>query len=108
MSTQVCQLTLAGSDARPHAGLTVTAEHLLWVDGKGWTAAGRVRQGDWLSDSHGGRVRVTDNEPLGRSLKVYTMRLAVDNAFYANDVLVHDLCGLAAPVSARNLTEVPR
>jgi large repetitive protein len=108
MSTQVCQLTLAGSDARPHAGLTVTAEHLLWVDGKGWTAAGRVRQGDWLSDSHGGRVRVTDNEPLGRNLKVYSMRLALDNAFYANDVLVHDLCGLAAPVSARNLTEVPR
>jgi hypothetical protein len=108
MSTQVCQLTLAGSDARPHAGLTVTAEHLLWVDGKGWTAAGRVRQGDWLSDSHGGRVRVTGNEPLGRNLKVYTMRLAVDNAFYANDVLVHDLCGLAAPVAARNLTEVPR
>jgi hypothetical protein len=105
MSTQVCRLTLAGPGAAPHAGLTVTAEHLLWIDGKGWTAAARVRPGDWLFDSHEGRVRVTGNEPLGRSLKVYSMRLAVDNAFYANDVLVHDLCGLAAPLAARKVTD---
>ncbi len=108
MSTQVCQLTLAGPSATPHAGLTVTAEHLLWVDGKGWRAAARLGPGDWLFDSHGGRVRVTGNEPLGRSLKVYSMRLAVDNAFYANDVLVHDRCGLAAPVAAPKVTEVAR
>jgi hypothetical protein len=107
MSSQARQLTLAGPGGAPRAGLTVTAEHLLWVDGKGWTAAARVGPGDWLFDSHGRRVRVIGNEPLGRSLKVYSLRLAVDNAFYANDLLVHDLCGLAAPVAARKATGTP-
>jgi len=70
------------------------------VDGKGWTAVARLRPGDWLFNSQGQRVRVTANLPMEQSMKVYTLRLGLDISFYANDVLVHDLCGQTLPATA--------
>ena len=73
--------------------LRTTDEHLFWVDGTGWVEAQKLEPGQWLFDEKGQRLRIVDNRSLGQPLKVYTFRLREDSAFYANDVLVHDLCG---------------
>ena len=41
----------------------------------------------------GQRVQIVSNQTLPGTYKVYTLKLQGDNSFYANDVLVHDLCG---------------
>ena len=76
------------------------------MDGKGWEAARAVIAGDWLSDSNGYRVGVLSNEAVKRSTKVYTFSLSGDNAFYANGILAHDLCGAPPVVTSINTSEV--
>ena len=73
--------------------LRATDEHFFWVDGKGWIKAADLRPTDWLFDEDGRRVQVIANEPLKGPLQVYTLKLQGDVAFYANHVMVHDLCG---------------
>ncbi len=85
-----------------------TAEHLFWVDGKGWTAARALKPGDWLSNSEGAPIEIVENRVLEKSMKVYTLQLARDNAFYANDVLVHDLCGALPATVVSSTTEVSK
>jgi len=58
-----------------------------------------------LCDPRGARIEIAENRPLDRHMKVYTLRLEMDNAFYANDVLVHDLCGGSLPVTAISTPE---
>jgi len=67
------------------------------VDGRGWVEAAKLRAGDWLFHEDGHRVQVTASMALGQSRRVYTFRLSGDSAFYANGVLVHDLCGWWTP-----------
>ena len=78
--------------AEPDAVRT-TDEHLFWVDGKGWVAAAELKVGDWLMNDEGQRVQITANARLSGSHEVYTLKLMGDTAFYANGILVHDLCG---------------
>jgi hypothetical protein len=85
-----------------------TAEHLFWLDGKGWTSAKDLKPGDWLSSSEGKPLEIVENRPINNPKKVYTLRLEKDNAFYANDVLVHDVCGGSLPVTAGLTTEVSK
>lgn len=73
--------------------MLATAEHFFWVDGKGWTAVSRLRAGDWLFNSADQRVQIAGIKIIDSDTKVYTFKLAGDSAFFANDVLVHDLCG---------------
>jgi hypothetical protein len=70
-----------------------TDGHLFWVDGSGWIAARDLQVGDRLIRSTGGNAIITANEPEKETSKVYTLWLGKGHAFYANDVLVHDLCG---------------
>ncbi|HKS38433.1 MAG TPA: hypothetical protein VJW76_14665, partial [Verrucomicrobiae bacterium] len=70
-----------------------TDEHLFWVDGQGWTVANQLQVGDWLSTDTGGVVAVSSNEIDDNPGEVVTLQLRGDNAFYANGILVHDLCG---------------
>ncbi|MGH7953589.1 MAG: polymorphic toxin-type HINT domain-containing protein, partial [Limisphaerales bacterium] len=70
-----------------------TDEHLFWVDGKGWVAAVKLEVGDWLMNDNGQRVQIVSNRHVPGTHEVYTLKLRGDTAFYANDVLVHDLCG---------------
>ncbi|HEV2391800.1 MAG TPA: Ig-like domain-containing protein [Verrucomicrobiae bacterium] len=72
--------------------LFATAEHLFWVDGKGWLPAAELGIGDYVLDWQEHRLRVVRNQVVERSLKVYTLGLTGDTAFYANGILVHDLC----------------
>jgi hypothetical protein len=87
---------LRGADA---PSIVASAEHLFWVDGKGWTTVARLKAGDWLSNEQGQPMEIVENKLLDKPRTVYTLGLEKDNAFYANDVLVHDLCGGALPVS---------
>jgi hypothetical protein len=92
-SSRVHRLHLAGAGNRALPDLLGTEEHLVWVDGKGWTAVGKLQAGDCLFNSKGQRIQVRANELLPGQMPVWTLKLARDVAFYADDVLVHDLCG---------------
>ena len=45
------------------------------------------------------------NQRINELLQVYTFRLREDPAFYANGILVHDMCGFWAP--ERAVAEIP-
>jgi len=102
------EIRLASPDARNPESLLATEEHQFWVDGKGWVAARVVGAGDWLFDSAGRRIRVLANQSVTRRTTVYTFSLDRDNSFYANGVLVHDLCGEAPPEWRARLQEVAK
>jgi hypothetical protein len=74
--------------------LRTTDEHLFWEDGRGWVAASELQPGRWLINDHGRRVQITSNQRVPGSHQVYTLKLRGDTAFYANGILVHDLCGV--------------
>ena len=79
--------------------LRTTDEHLFWEDGQGWVEAQKLKAGDWLLDDAARRVQVTESWRIDGPLHVFTFRLREDQAFYANGVLVHDLCGWWTPES---------
>jgi hypothetical protein len=83
--------------------LTSTDEHLFWVDGAGWTEALDLQVGDRLLCPTGGNAIITANQPLPQKSRVYTLWLGKGHAFYANDVLVHDLCGDILPVAEQKV-----
>ena len=74
-----------------------TDEHLFWEDGKGWVVAAELKVGGWLMNEHRQRVQITANKRISTSREVYTLKLRGDTAFYANGLLVHDLCGAFSP-----------
>ena len=80
--------------AEAQQSVVTTDEHLFWVDGKGWTVANQLQRGDWLLTDGARRVQVADTIRETRTCEVYTLQLHGDSAFYANGVLVHDMCGL--------------
>ena len=93
VSTNLRAIRFAAPGGKDAKELQATEEHRFWVDGKGWTAARAVAAGDWLLNSNGQRISVLGNETVTRSTPVYTFSLSGDDAYYANDVLVHDMCG---------------
>jgi large repetitive protein len=78
-------------------GVRTTDEHFFWVDGQGWTQASGLKPGSWLFNDKGQRVQLTSSTRIKESLPVYTLKLHGDVAFYANGILVHDLCGTWTP-----------
>jgi hypothetical protein len=80
--------------------LISTDEHLFWVDGSGWTEARDLQVGDRLLCPTGGNAIIMANQPLPEKSTVYTLWLGRNHAFYANGVLVHDLCGEMIPLKA--------
>jgi hypothetical protein len=80
-----------------------TQEHRFWEDGNGWVPAARLKVGDWLLNEHGQAMKITANRPLVGPRDAFTLKLLGGAAFYANGVLVHDLCGgVAQPEPARS------
>ena len=77
----------------PQSRIVATTEHLFWVDGKGWTAVSRLQPGDWVFNAADRRVQITGIKKIDAKTNVFTFKLSGDDAFYANDVLVHDYCG---------------
>ena len=79
--------------------LYVTGEHLIWLDGHGWTEARRIHSGDWLMGATGQRVQVTGITREPRQTTVYSFTNQGDHAFLANGMLVHDQCGRPAQLN---------
>ncbi|HEX3624285.1 MAG TPA: polymorphic toxin-type HINT domain-containing protein [Verrucomicrobiae bacterium] len=86
--------------------LITTDDHLFWVDGTGWMEAGNLQVGDRLLRSTGGNAIITANQPLPEKSEVYTLWLRKNHAFFANDVLVHDLCGAMIPLQTAKVRKV--
>ncbi|MBL9167077.1 MAG: VCBS repeat-containing protein [Verrucomicrobiales bacterium] len=93
---KVVDLLVIHSESRT---LETTAEHMLWLDGKGWSQAGQVRVGDWLTDTTGERVRVNRIEHQPGEFTVHTLINSGDHTFYANGLLVQDSCGAPSVVA---------
>lgn len=93
---KVLDLVVLHSESRT---LETTSEHMLWLDGKGWSLAGEVRIGDWLTDATGERVRVNRIEHQPGEVTVHTLINSGDHTFYANGLLVHDSCGAPSVVA---------
>ncbi len=93
VSSDAREIQLTTARGEPAPAVTATIEHQFWVDGKGWRRAADLKAGDWLFNSHGQRLEVTGNRVLSGGREMFTLGLALDNAFYANNVLVHDKCG---------------
>ena len=93
-------------DTDSTATLRPTAEHRIWVDGKGWTAAVDLQIGDWVFREDGRRMEVIANRPLAGPAAVCTFRLSGDSVFYANGILVYELCGAPLPNQSPVMREV--
>jgi len=76
------------------APLEVTREHYVWIDGKGWTAANAVQVGDAVFTADQQRVKVSAVGILEGESDYISLRLREDIALFANDILVHDFCGV--------------
>ena len=72
--------------------IQTTDEHLFWVDGKGWIQAVDIPVGSWLLDNEANRVQVVANDPISGAHPVCAIKLKGDVAFYAERILVHDIC----------------
>ncbi|HVK58521.1 MAG TPA: polymorphic toxin-type HINT domain-containing protein, partial [Candidatus Kapabacteria bacterium] len=84
----VCDIEFSGGKVQ------ATSEHRFWVDGTGWVAANQLKAGDYLMNNDGGRVRIARVTEVKNNEPVYTFSVLGDNVFYANGVLVHDMCGV--------------
>jgi hypothetical protein len=80
--------------------LQASSEHLIWVDGHGWTEARNIHLGDWLLARAGERVKVSGITREHHSTLVYTFTNVGDHALLANGILVHDQCGLPAQLAS--------
>jgi methionine-rich copper-binding protein CopC len=97
LSKTVREIRFQPPGSQCEESVRTTDEHLFWVDGKGWLMASQLQVGQWLFNDQGRRVQITASERIQESLLVYNLKLRGDVAFYANGILVHDLCGDWSP-----------
>jgi hypothetical protein len=96
-STKVREIQFTWPGSNRSDSLRTTDEHLFWEEARGWVEAQKLEAGDWLLDDAARPVRITENRRIAGPLQVFTFRLREDPAFYANGVLVHDMCGFWTP-----------
>ncbi|MDW8244646.1 MAG: polymorphic toxin-type HINT domain-containing protein [Thermogemmata sp.] len=65
--------------------LRATAEHPLWVRGRGWTAAKQLRVGDELRSHDGRWLAVEGVRDTGREEAVYNCRVADWHTYCVGD-----------------------
>jgi hypothetical protein len=66
-------------------GVFTTAEHPLWVWGRGWVPAGSLRPGDLLRSADGQRVAVEAVSDLGEESVVYNLRVSRYHTYFVGD-----------------------
>ncbi|MHB8765158.1 MAG: polymorphic toxin-type HINT domain-containing protein, partial [Deferrisomatales bacterium] len=76
--------------------LETTDEHLFWADGKGWTPARLLREGDRLVLAGAARAEVVGHARLDQRAQVYNLDVENYRAYFANGALAHQRCGGAA------------
>ncbi len=62
--------------------IRTTAEHPFYVFGQGWTAAGALQAGDWLSTMSGGWAAVEEVFDTGCYETVYNVRVTQDHTYF--------------------------
>jgi intein/homing endonuclease len=82
--------------------IKVTPEHPLWVFGRGWTEAGKLRPGDGLVTASGSVVAVGDIERHEGKFKVYNFEVEQAHDYFVSglNVLAHN-----GPCGPGKLTE---
>jgi len=91
-SDSIEEIDLAGLSGAA-ATILATREHFFWVDGHGWRSVTELRVGDWVFDSDDHRVQISAIKKMNEKRRVCTLKLSEACSFYANNILVHDLCG---------------
>ncbi|HLS27150.1 MAG TPA: hypothetical protein VK041_00755, partial [Opitutales bacterium] len=108
-SDELYRLTVAPvSNRSTTREILVTGEHRIWTDTNGWLAVRNLEVGEWLHGQSGEMIEIISTELLPGTHEVYTFQLQGDSAFYADGILVEDLCGglyLEDPESLKEITE---
>jgi len=65
--------------------IRTTLEHPFWADGKGWTAAGSLKQGDRIATLSGEWVTVEELYDTGEWEPVYNLRVADWHTYFVGD-----------------------
>ncbi len=65
--------------------IRTTPEHPFYVFDRGWTAAGALQPGDWLSTMSGGWAAVEEVFDTGLDETVYNVRVAQDHTYFVGD-----------------------
>ncbi len=65
--------------------IRTTPEHPFYVFRKGWTQAGALVEGDWISTLAGGWVVVEELYDTGLFEAVYNLRVAEDHTYFVGD-----------------------
>ncbi|WP_455718515.1 polymorphic toxin-type HINT domain-containing protein, partial [Anaerosporobacter sp.] len=77
--------------------ITTTQNHPFYVEGKGWTSASELEEGDVLHTKEGVTtvVQTVEVEQLDEAVKVYNLEVEDGHTYYVTDerVLVHNDCG---------------
>jgi hypothetical protein len=83
------EVTICGPDGME--AVLSTPMHPFWVIERGWTEAGRLREGDVLSSRCGGNVHVVGVRPHGRA-PVYNFEVGLTHNYFVGKagVLVHN------------------
>ncbi len=88
--------------------VTTTANHPFYVEGRGYTPAGELHEGDQLRTPEGGLVAVLGLQSTGRRQTVYNLEVeGLHNYHVGSDtsawVLVHndDACGMSSNAARR-------
>ncbi|MDY3562332.1 HINT domain-containing protein [Gemmata sp. JC673] len=77
---RVLHLHFAGGEL-----IRTTPEHPLWVDGKGWTAAGSLAAGDRIATLSGEWVPITEVYDTQEWEPVYNLRVADHHTYFVGD-----------------------
>ena len=65
--------------------IRTTLEHPFWADGKGWTAAGSLKQGDRIATLSGEWITVEELYDTGEWEPVYNLRVADWHTYFVGD-----------------------
>jgi len=65
--------------------IRTTLEHPFWADGKGWTAAGSLKQGDRIATLSGEWITVEELYDTGEWEAVYNLRVADWHTYFVGD-----------------------
>jgi hypothetical protein len=104
--SSVEEIDLAGRTGAA-SSIRATREHFFWVDGEGWRSVAELRPGDWVFDSNNNRVQISAIKMMNSKTKVCTVKLSKACSFYANNILVHDLCGSPPAVETAEREATP-
>ncbi|WP_284165986.1 polymorphic toxin-type HINT domain-containing protein, partial [Frigidibacter sp. SD6-1] len=84
---QATDLVWLGLEASGQSSrLGVTAEHPLYVEGRGWVQAGELALGDRIVDADGGVITVVSRELDDRPTLVHNLEVAGAHTYFAGEL----------------------